>query len=86
MLKLIEEMLNARFAFEDDVYYPYDDDGFSIYNAVIQMFMAEEFPLEDYSVKYETVFESTGMDVAVLSVAFIDWGKLNHKTFTVISC
>ncbi len=86
MLRLIEEMLNARFAFEGDAYYPCDDNGVDIFEAVAQMFIAEEFPPEDYSIEYETVFTSTGMDIAVLSVAFNDWGKLYHETFTVISC
>ena len=86
MLKLIEEMLNTRFAYEDDdAYYPCDDSGVDIFEAVAQMFIAEEFPPEDYSIEYETVFTSTGMDIAILSVAFVDWGKLYHETFTVIS-
>ena len=86
MLKLIEEMLNARFLYENDTYYPCDDNGADIFEAVAQMFIAEEFSPEDYSIEYETVFTSTGMDIAVLSVAFIDWGKLYHETFTVVSC
>ena len=87
MLKLIEEMLNARFADKHGlIYYPTDDNGVDIFEAVAQMFIAEEFPPEDYSIEYETVFTSTAQDIAVLSVAFVDWGKLYHETFTVITC
>lgn len=86
MLKLIEEMLNARYAFERDAYYPCDDNGIDIFEAVAQMFIDEEFPVEDFSIEYKTVYTSTGQDIAVLSVAFIDWGKLYHQTFTVVSC
>ena len=86
MLKLIEEMLNTRFLFEGDAYYPCDDNGVDIFEAVAQMFIDEEFPVEDFSIEYKTVYTSTGQDIAVLSVAFIDWGRLYHETFTVVSC
>ena len=87
MLDKIEKMLDERFGYPTDIVYsPYDDNGVDIFDAVEQMFVDKEFPKEEYSVEYEIVYTSVGQDIAVLSVAFIDWGKLYHETFTVVSC
>ena len=84
MLKEIEKMLEERFGYPNDtVYCPTDANDIDIFDAVVQMFIDKEFPAEDFSVEYETVFESTALDIGVLSVAFIDWGKLYHENFIV---
>ena len=87
MLNEIEKMLAKRFSDKHGlIYYPTDANDVDILEAVVQMFIDREFPVEDFCVEYKMVYESTGQDIAVLSVAFIDWGKLYHETFTVISC
>ena len=43
----------------------------------------EGFEKTEYSVEHDVVFSSPAVDVAYVSVAFIDWSKLHHTVFVI---
>ena len=86
MLKLIEEMLDARFKYDDtDAYAPLDECGTDIVGAVRQIFVNEEFDYKDYVIELNVLYQGEGFSVAVLSVTYYDWGKVHLENYKVIS-
>lgn len=83
MFNKIDAMLEERFAFGESGLKPYDDNGVYIATAIEELFEAEEFEKGDYSVESDVVFSSPAVDVAYVSVAFIDFGKLHHTVYVI---
>lgn len=83
MFKKINDMLAERFASDESGLRPYDDSGVYIANAIEELFKAEGFKKGDYSVESDVVFSYPAVDIAYVSVTFIDRGKL-HRTVYVI--
>ena len=83
MFNKIDAMLEERFSSEECGLRPYDDDGVHIATAIEELFEAEGFEKTDYSVEHDVVFSSPAVDVAYVSVAFVDWGKLHHTVYVI---
>ena len=80
MFNKIDDMIEIRFMDEDTIY-PYDDDGVSLEDAIIQLFKEEGFADSEFSVEMNTVYSSTAFDLGYVSVAYMDWGKLYHEVY-----
>ena len=76
-------MLAERFASGESGLRPYDDNGVYIATAIEELFEAEGFETGEYSVEHDVVFSSPAVDVAYVSVAFIDFGKLHHTVYII---
>lgn len=83
MFSKIDAMLEERFSSGESGLRPYDDNGVHIATAIEELFEAEGFEKTDYSVDHDVVFSSPAVDVAYVSVAFIDWGKLHHTVYVI---
>ena len=83
MFNKIDAMLEERFFSEESGLRPYDDNGINIATAIEELFEAEGFGKTDYSVDHDVVFSSPALDVAYVSVAFIDQGKLYHTVYVI---
>ena len=83
MFNKIETMLAERFTFDESSLRPYDDNGVYIATAIEELFEAEGFEKDDYSVEFDVVFSSPDVDVAYVSIAFIDCGKLYHTVYVI---
>ena len=83
MFNKIDTMLAERFASGESGLRPYDDNGVYIATAIEELFETEEFEKGDYSVESDVVFSSPAVDVAYVSVAFIDFGKLHHTVYVI---
>ena len=83
MFNKIDAMLEERFSSGERGLRPYDDDGVHIATAIEELFEAEGFEKTDYSVEHDVVFSSPAVDVAYVSVAFVDWGKLHHTVYVI---
>lgn len=84
MFNKINAMLEERFLSCDEVSLrPYDDNGVHIATAIEGLFEAEGFEKTGYSVEHDVVFSSPAVDVAYVSVAFIDCGKLHHTVYVI---
>lgn len=83
MFNKIDDMIEERFSYEDDEYAicPYDDNGVSLENAIIQLFKDEGFADNEFSVEMNTIYSSTAFDLGYVSVAYMDWGKLYHEVY-----
>ena len=83
MFNKIDAMLEERFSSGESGLRPYDDNGVHIATAIEELFEAEGFGKTDYSVDHDVVFSSPAVDVAYVSVAFVDWGKLHHAVYVI---
>ena len=83
MFNKIDTMLTERFASGESGLRPYDDNGVYIATAIEELFEAEGFETGEYSVEHDVVFSSPAVDVAYVSVAFIDCGKLHHAVYVI---
>ena len=83
MFSKIDAMLEERFSSGESGLRPYDDNGVHIATAIEELFETEGFEKTEYSVEHDVVFSSTAVDVAYVSVAFIDWGKLHHTVYVI---
>lgn len=83
MFNKIDAMLEERFSSGESGLRPYDDNGVHIATAIEELFEAEGFEKTEYSVEHDVVFSSPAVDVAYVSVAFIDWGKLQHTVYVI---
>ena len=83
MFNKIDAMLEERFSSGERGLRLYDDNGVHIATAIEELFEAEGFEKTDYSVDHDVVFSSPAVDVAYVSVAFIDWGKLHHTVYVI---
>ena len=83
MFNKIDAMLEERFCNGETGLRPYDDNGVHIATAIEELFEAEEFEKTEYSVEHDVVFSSPAVDVAYVSVAFIDFGKLHHTVYVI---
>lgn len=83
MFSKIDAMLEERFSSGESGLRPYDDNGVHIATAIEELFEAEGFEKTDYSVDHDVVFSSPAVDVAYVSVAFIDWDKLHHTVYVI---
>lgn len=83
MFNKIDAMLEERFSSGECGLRPYDDNGVHIATAIEELFEAEGFEKTDYSVDHDVVFSSPAVDVAYVSVAFIDQGKLHHTVYVI---
>lgn len=80
MFTKIDDMIEERFSYEDAIC-PYDDNGVSLENAIIQLFKDEGFADNEFSVEMNTIYSSTAFDFGYVSVAYMDWGKLYHEVY-----
>ena len=83
MFDKIDAMLEERFSSEEGSLRPYDDNGIHIATAIEGLFEAENFKKTCYSVEHDVVFSSPAVDVAYVSVAFIEWGRLHHAVYVI---
>ena len=83
MFNKIDAMLEERFSSGESGLRPYDDNGVHIATAIEELFETEGFEKTEYSVEHDVVFSSPAVDVAYVSVAFIDWGKLHHTVYVI---
>ena len=83
MFNKIDAMLEERFSSEESGLRPYDDNGVYIATAIEELFESEGFEKTDYSVEHDVVFSSPAVDVAYVSVAFVDCGKLHHTVYVI---
>jgi hypothetical protein len=83
MFNKIDVMLEERFSSEEGYLRPYDDNGVYVATAIEDLFETEKFEKDDYSVESDIVFSSPAVDVAYISVAFIDCGKLHHTVYVI---
>ena len=82
MFNKIDVMLEERFSSEEGCLRPYDENGVYVATAIEDLFEAEGFEEGDYSVESDVVFPSA-VDVAYISVAFINCGKLHHTVYVI---
>lgn len=83
MFNKIDAMLEERFSSGESGLRPYDDNGVHIATAIEELFEAEGFEKTEYSIEHDVVFSSPAVDVAYVSVAFIDFGKLYHTVYVI---
>lgn len=84
MFNKIDAMLEERFtSCDESSLRPYDDNGVYIATAIEELFEAEGFDKDNYNVEHDVVFSSPAVDVAYVSVAFIDSGKLHHTVYVI---
>ena len=83
MFNEIDTMLAERFTSGESGLRPYDDNGVYIATAIEELFEAKGFENGKYSVDSDVVFSSPAVDVAYVSVAFIDFGKLYHTVYVI---
>lgn len=83
MFNKIDVMLEERFSSKEGYLHPYDDNGIYVATAIEELFEVEGFEKGNYSVESDIVFSSPAVDVAYISVAFIDCGKLHHTVYVI---
>ena len=83
MFNKIDAMLEERISSGESGLRLYDDNGVHIATAIEELFEAEKFKKTCYSVEHDVVFSSPAVDVAYVSVAFIEWGKLHHVVYVI---
>ena len=83
MFNKIDTMLEERFSSEEGGLRSFDDNGVHIATAIEELFEAEGFKKIYYSVEHDVVFSSPAVDVAYVSVAFIEWGRLHHTVYVI---
>ena len=83
MFNKIDAMLEERFYTEESGLLSYDDNGVHIATAIEELFEAEGFEKTNYSIDHDVVFSSPALDVAYVSVAFVEDGKLHHTVYVL---
>ena len=83
MFQKIEDLLNERFANGDGSYDKYDENDVYIGDAIEKLFKEEGFEEDEFSVECDILFSNPAIDVGYLSIAYVDWGKLQHTVYLI---
>ena len=83
MFQKIEDLINERFANGDGSYDKYDENDVYIGDAIEKLFKEEGFEEDEFSVECDILFSNPAIDVGYLSIAYVDWGKLQHTVYLI---
>ena len=83
MNQKIEDLLNERFSNGDGSYDSYDENDVYIGDALEQLFREEEFEDGEFSIESDILFSNPSIDIGYLSIAYVDWGKLQHIVYLI---
>ena len=85
MFEKINKVIDERYLDSRDNITLYDENGIHLAEAIESM-LKEEDIISQYSVDYDQVYDSPGIDIYYFSIAYVEDGVLEHFTYDIKVC